>query len=111
VPSLETAGRIDASDKVSALHAAAYRYDARVREIELQFKAKMAELRDAYLREVAEIQSDEAACPFEGWPTGQLTKRQVEPGPARGVGPPSRHVPAISLALHPRCDHSVKDSK
>ena len=45
VPSLETANRIDASDKVSALHAAGYRYDARVREIELQFEAKIAELR------------------------------------------------------------------
>jgi hypothetical protein len=60
LPSLETASRIDNSDKVSALHAAGYRYDARVREIELQFEAKIAELRQAYLDEVAGIQ-DEAA--------------------------------------------------
>jgi hypothetical protein len=61
VPSVETAGRIDNSDRVSALHAAGYRYDARVREIELQFEAKVAELREVYLAEVATIQSDEAA--------------------------------------------------
>ena len=61
VPSLATAEAIDNSDKVSALHAAAYRYDARVREIELQFEAKIAELREVYLREVAEIHSGEAA--------------------------------------------------
>ena len=55
VPSVETADRIDASDKVSALHAAGYRYDARVREIELQFEAKIAELRQSYLDEVTDI--------------------------------------------------------
>jgi hypothetical protein len=32
VPSIETASRIDNSDRVSALHAAGYRYDARLRE-------------------------------------------------------------------------------
>jgi hypothetical protein len=58
VPSVETASRIDASDRVSALHAAGYRYDARVREIELQFEAKIAELREAYLGEVADIQGE-----------------------------------------------------
>ena len=61
VPSLATAQAIDASDKVSALRAAAYRFDARVREIELQFEAKVAELRGAYLEEVAAIHQDEAA--------------------------------------------------
>jgi hypothetical protein len=60
VPSAETANRIDASDRVSALHAASYRYDARVREIELQFDAKIAEIRQAYLDEVATIQSEAA---------------------------------------------------
>ena len=59
VPSLIVATAIDNSDKVSALHAAAYRYDARVREIELQFEAKAAELRAAYLSEVSEIQAGE----------------------------------------------------
>ena len=60
VPSLETASRIDASDRVSALHAAAYRYDARVREIEQQFEAKIAELRQAYLDEVTDIHGEAA---------------------------------------------------
>ena len=55
VPSVETAG---ASDRVSALHAAGYRYDARVREIEAQFEAKIAELREAYLGEVADIHGE-----------------------------------------------------
>jgi hypothetical protein len=58
VPSVETASRIDNSDKVSALYAAGYRYDARVREIELQFEAKVAELREAYLSEVADIHGE-----------------------------------------------------
>jgi hypothetical protein len=58
VPSVETASRIDASDRVSALHAAGYRYDARVREIEAMFEAKIAELRSAYLDEVAGIHSE-----------------------------------------------------
>jgi hypothetical protein len=61
VPSLETASRIDASDKVSALHAAGYRLDARLRELEGQFEAKASELRAAYLAEVATIQSNEGA--------------------------------------------------
>jgi hypothetical protein len=60
VPSILTASRIDNSDRVSALHAAGYRYDARVREIELQFEAKVAELREAYLSEVATIQNEAA---------------------------------------------------
>jgi hypothetical protein len=58
--SIETASRIENSDKVSALHAATYRYDARVREIELQFEAKIAELREAYLGEVADIHGEAA---------------------------------------------------
>ena len=61
VPSLATAEAIDNSDKVSALHAAGYRYDAQVREIELQFEAKIAELREAYLDEIADIHGSKAA--------------------------------------------------
>jgi hypothetical protein len=60
VPSLETARRVDDHDKCSALHAAAFRYDARLMELEQQFATKAAELRAAYLSEVATIQSDEA---------------------------------------------------
>lgn len=58
VPSLETASRIDASDKVSALHAAGYRLDARLRELEGQFEVKASELREAYLNEVSTIQGE-----------------------------------------------------
>jgi hypothetical protein len=47
-------------DKCSALHAAAFRYDARLMELEQQFETKAAALRAAYLSEVATIQSDEA---------------------------------------------------
>lgn len=60
VPSLETASRIDASDRVSALHAAHYRLNARLHELETQFEAKAAELREAYLNEVATIHSEAA---------------------------------------------------
>jgi hypothetical protein len=61
VPSVETAGRIGDSDKVAALHAASYRYDARTRELEGQFEVKASELRTAYLGEVAAIHDGEAA--------------------------------------------------
>jgi hypothetical protein len=61
VPSLATAEAIDASDKCAALHAASYRYDARLRELEGQFEAKASELREAYLGEVAAIHQSEAA--------------------------------------------------
>lgn len=61
VPSIEVATRIDNSDKVQALGAAAYRYSARLRELEHQFEAKASELREAYLGEVAEIHSEAAA--------------------------------------------------
>jgi hypothetical protein len=40
VPSLETAQRIDDSDKVEAMQAAHCRLSARMRELESQFEAK-----------------------------------------------------------------------
>jgi hypothetical protein len=58
VPSLATAEAIDNSDKVAQLHAAAYRYDARVRELEIQFETKIAELRQSYLDEVGDIRGE-----------------------------------------------------
>ena len=61
VPSLEMASKIDDSDKIEGLRAAHYRYSARMRELEVQFESKASELRVAYLREVAEIQGNEAA--------------------------------------------------
>jgi hypothetical protein len=61
VVTIETASRIDNSDKCAALHAASYRYDARIRELEGQFEAKASELREAYLNEVAAIHQNEAA--------------------------------------------------
>jgi hypothetical protein len=57
-PSLDVARRIDDSDKCTALHAAAYRFDARLLELEQQFEAKASALRTAYLSEVATIHSD-----------------------------------------------------
>jgi hypothetical protein len=59
VPSAEVIGMIDTSDKVQALRAAGYRYEARFGELELQFEAKASELRGAFLGEVAEINGDE----------------------------------------------------
>jgi hypothetical protein len=61
VPSVEVIDRIDSSDKVSALHAAGYRFEARLSELERQFEAKASELREAYLGEVSEIHRSEGA--------------------------------------------------
>jgi hypothetical protein len=55
VPSLETAGRIDDVDKVSAFEAAHYRCRARMSELEQQFEVKASEIRSAFVAEVAEI--------------------------------------------------------
>jgi hypothetical protein len=55
VPSLETAGRIDDSDKMAALTAASYRCQARMRELECQFEVKASEIRAAFVSECAEI--------------------------------------------------------
>jgi hypothetical protein len=59
VPSLETAQRIDDSDKVEALHAAHYRLVTRMRELEGQFEAKASELRAAFLQEIIAIHGAE----------------------------------------------------
>jgi hypothetical protein len=56
VPSLETAQRIDDSNKVEAMQAAHYRLSARMRELESQFEAKASELRATSLAEIHEIQ-------------------------------------------------------
>jgi hypothetical protein len=61
VPSLETAARIDDSDKSSALQAANFRFTARMRELETQFEAKAAELRGVFLAEVQEITGEREA--------------------------------------------------
>jgi hypothetical protein len=53
VPSLQTAGRIDDSDKVSALEAAHYRCSARMRELEQQFEVKASEIRAAFIAEAS----------------------------------------------------------
>jgi len=60
VPSLETARRIDDVDTVEAMAAAHYRLCARMRELEMQFEVKAAELRSAFLAEIAGIQGDRA---------------------------------------------------
>jgi len=60
VPSLETAQRIDDSDKVEALHAAHYRLTARMRELEDRFEVEASKLRAAFLQEVIEIHGGDA---------------------------------------------------
>jgi len=59
VPSLETAGRIDDVDKVSAFEAAHYRCKSRMHELESQFEVKASEIRAAFVAEVAEISGQE----------------------------------------------------
>jgi hypothetical protein len=54
VPSLETCTRISNEDNVRALQASHYRLTARMRELELQFEEKAAELRQAFLDECAQ---------------------------------------------------------
>jgi hypothetical protein len=58
VPSRQTAGRIDDSDKVSAFEAGCR---ARMSELESQFEAKASEIRQAFVREASEIIGEEAA--------------------------------------------------
>jgi hypothetical protein len=58
VPSLETADRIDNSDKVAAFEAAHYRCGARMRELECQFEAKASEIRAAFVAECAGIMTE-----------------------------------------------------
>jgi hypothetical protein len=60
VPSLATASAIDDSDKVSGLQAAHFRCAARLRELELQFESKAAEIRAAFVREASESIGQEA---------------------------------------------------
>jgi hypothetical protein len=58
VPSLETAERIDDTDKVAAFEAAHYRCTARMRELEGQFEAKASEIRAAFVAECAGIMTE-----------------------------------------------------
>jgi hypothetical protein len=58
VPSAEVTDRIGASDKVAMARAANFRFECRMRELEAQFETKAAELRDAFLNELAEIQAE-----------------------------------------------------
>jgi hypothetical protein len=58
VPSIQTAGRIDDSDKVAAFEAAHYRCNARMRELESQFEAKASEIRAAFVSECASIMAE-----------------------------------------------------
>jgi hypothetical protein len=60
VPSMETAGRIDDSDKVSAFEAARFRCQTRLRELEQPFEVKASEIRKAFITEAAEIIGQDA---------------------------------------------------
>jgi hypothetical protein len=55
VPSLETATRIDNVDMVEAVHAAHYRLNARMRQLECEFDVKASELRQAFIDETSGI--------------------------------------------------------
>ena len=59
VPSLETARRVDDSDKVAALEAAHYRLTSRMRELEQRFDEEASKLRSAFLAEVLQIHGSE----------------------------------------------------
>jgi hypothetical protein len=61
MPSLETASRIDDSDKVSAFEAAHYRCAERLRELEIQFEAKASQIRAAFVAEASNIVGSEPA--------------------------------------------------
>jgi hypothetical protein len=58
VPSLETASRIDDSDKTAAIEAATYRLSARMHELEAQYDTKASELRASFIAECGEILGD-----------------------------------------------------
>ena len=53
VPSLKVAERIADSDATHHIHAATFRYNTRMRELETQFEAKASEIRAAFVAEVA----------------------------------------------------------
>ncbi len=55
LPSAAITERIDASDKVTAIAAANYRYHAQLSDLERQFEAKAAELRESYLDELLAV--------------------------------------------------------
>lgn len=61
VPSLQTAERIDDSDKMAAIEAAHYRCHPRMHELETQFESKASEIRAAFVAEVACLYQGEAA--------------------------------------------------
>lgn len=58
IPSAEVTDRIGASDKVAMARAANFRFESKMRELELQFEAKASALRDAFLNELAGIQTE-----------------------------------------------------
>jgi hypothetical protein len=61
IPTLKTATRIDDSDATNAACAAHFRFQTRMRELEVQFEGKASELRAAFLAELADIRADEEA--------------------------------------------------
>ena len=60
VKNLQVINCIDDSDKVSAIGAAHYRLQAKMRELESQFEQKAAELRAAFVQEVSTITAEAA---------------------------------------------------
>jgi hypothetical protein len=59
VPSVETASRIDANEKVNMLSSAAYDYEASARDLALAYEAQLEKLRQKYLDRVVSIHGEE----------------------------------------------------
>jgi hypothetical protein len=58
VPSAEVIGATEKAQTVNEIRNANFRYETELRELEPQFEAKAAELRQAYLDEVRGIYGD-----------------------------------------------------
>jgi hypothetical protein len=61
LPSAATVERISTADQVHRLHSSHFRYTALMTELETQFEAKAAELRESYIEEVLNIHGATAA--------------------------------------------------
>ncbi|WGJ16130.1 hypothetical protein QEV83_07775 [Methylocapsa sp. D3K7] len=58
VPSTAVIEATEAATTVNEIRSAGFRYEAKLRDLELQFEAKAGELRQAYLDEVRGIYGD-----------------------------------------------------
>jgi hypothetical protein len=61
LPSAAAVERISTAQQVTRLHAAHYRYETLMGDLETQFESKASELRESYISEILEIQGADAA--------------------------------------------------